>query len=175
MSWDNGLYLTELEALDKRELPKSQFGAGDHIQMSLADLEEEFDSAPILEGIVVGVSFSASQVRYNIAFPVKGSDIFIVVKDIRSQMFRPSDGAETNFIPMEQAIEMAKSISVKPELTVVTNEQPAGFDIIKRFQDNDISAIIKELEDKLVQCNRYSYCADTLSKLKEKLGLKDEN
>lgn len=175
MSWNDRQYLTEIEALDKRELPFSKFAAGDRIEMSLAELDEEFDSAPVLKGVIVGISFTASQVRYDIAFPIKDSDIMIVVKDVRAQMFRPSDGAETNFIPMEQAVEMVKSISVKPELTVVTNEQPAGFDIIKRFQDNDISAIIKELEDKLVQCNRYNYCADTLSKLKEKLGLTDEN
>lgn len=162
MSWNDRQYLTELEARDRRELPHSQFAAGDVVIMSLAELEEDFNSAPTVEGCVVGVSFTASQVRYDLAFPIKNSEIYVVVKGVRAQMFRPSDGAETNYIKMEEAEEMARNLKV--ELTVVgKNSAPEP--------DQSLADIVKELEQTLVNCNRYNYCHHVLAKLRLALNL----
>ncbi|AVO22865.1 hypothetical protein HWB57_gp022 [Erwinia phage vB_EamM-Bue1] len=161
MSWNDRQYLTELEALDQRELPVSQFAAGDRIIVSLAELDEDFDNGPLLPGVIVGVSFSASQVRYDVAYKIEGSSVYTVVTGVRAQMFRPSDGAETNFIGLEDAIELAKQI--KPTLVVVdSNPAPAP---------QGLADIVRELEQTLIQCNRYNYCSHVMDKLKKALNL----
>lgn len=106
----------------------SQFHIGDKVELIMeADPDNEasqLPTAPVIyvPGVVVGIRFTASQVNYDIAIPIQGCELFMVLNNFRGDM-RTIDGSkETCFIEERVLSVLAKRELGAPNLKVIKDE-----------------------------------------------------
>ena len=106
----------------------SQFHIGDKVELIMeADPDNEASQLPTdpviyVPGVVIGVRFTASQVNYDIAIPIQGCELFMVLNNFRGDM-RTIDGSkETCFIEQREFSALAKRELGTPNLKVIKDE-----------------------------------------------------
>ncbi|MFS8300497.1 hypothetical protein ACMG5L_24420 [Escherichia coli] len=106
----------------------SQFHIGDRVELVMkADPDNEasqIQTAPIIyvPGVVIGIRFTASQVNYDIAIPIEGCELFMVLNNFRGNMRTIDGGKKTCFIEERLLSTLAKRELGAPNLRVIENE-----------------------------------------------------
>lgn len=147
MSWFDRKFLTLEEVLDlpvesneeklvdlqqssylRKLNGNTQFHIGDRVEIIMeADPDNEaaqIPTAPVIyvPGVVVGIRFTARKVSYDIAIPIEGCELFMVLNNFRDDM-RTIDGSkETCFIEDRLLSALAKRELGAPNLRVIDNE-----------------------------------------------------
>lgn len=143
MSWFDGILLTTEEvdricceenqnnlndltklAFNKRLTDFTMYALGDRVEVICKTGDEEegdYEEIPV-PGVLVGIHFTTSEVRYDVAFPIAGSKLWMVMANVRTVMRRLSDGKMSEFLDRE-ILERSVKRTLGASLSVVSDDK----------------------------------------------------
>lgn len=95
----------------------TMFKLGEKVEL-LMHYDEEERPPSVIQGVIVAIRYTASQVRWDVAIPIANSDLWVVLYNYRDEMRSLENSNETEFIETAILERMVKRAFPTP-LTVV--------------------------------------------------------